>query len=152
MNASTEILLVEDDPGDVLLALKVLRELDMAQRCFVVNNGEDAMDFLYARGSYLQRPPGLPRLILLDLKMPRVDGFEVLQQIKSDPRLKLIPVVILTSSREERDLRRAYSLGVNGYAVKSIDFVDYRERLHTLIKYWASVNEQPVAAASPDNR
>ena len=151
MNTCTEILLVEDDPGDVRLALEVLRELHMAERCVVVNDGEEAIDFLHARGAYSQRAPGMPRVIVLDLKMPRVDGFEFLEQIKVDPRFKLIPVVVLTSSREERDVQRAYGLGVNSYAVKSINFADYRERLRTLVKYWADVNEQPVAAASLEN-
>jgi CheY-like chemotaxis protein len=151
MNTCTEILLVEDDPGDVRLALEVLRELHMAERCVVVNDGEEAIDFLHARGAYSQRAPGVPRVIVLDLKMPRVDGFEFLEQIKVDPRFKLIPVVVLTSSREERDVQRAYGLGVNSYAVKSINFAEYRERLRTLVKYWADVNEQPVAAASLEN-
>jgi CheY-like chemotaxis protein len=151
MSTCTEILLVEDDPGDVRLALEVLRELHMAERCVVVNDGEEAIDFLHARGAYSQRAPGMPRVIVLDLKMPRVDGFEFLEQIKVDPRFKLIPVVVLTSSREERDVQRAYGLGVNSYAVKSINFAEYRERLRTLVKYWADVNEQPVAAASLEN-
>jgi len=151
MNTCTEILLVEDDPGDVRLALEVLRELHMAERCVVVNDGEEAIDFLHARGAYSQRAPGMPRVIVLDLKMPRVDGFEFLEQIKVDPRFKLIPVVVLTSSREERDVQRAYGLGVNSYAVKSINFAEYRERLRTLVKYWADVNEQPIAAASLEN-
>jgi CheY-like chemotaxis protein len=151
MSTCTEILLVEDDPGDVRLALEVLRELHMAERCVVVNDGEEAIDFLHARGAHSQRAPGVPRVIVLDLKMPRVDGFEFLEQIKVDPRFKLIPVVVLTSSREERDVQRAYGLGVNSYAVKSINFAEYRERLRTLVKYWADVNEQPVAAASLEN-
>jgi len=151
MSTCTEILLVEDDSGDVRLALEVLRELHMAERCVVVNDGEEAIDFLHARGAYSQRAPGMPRVIVLDLKMPRVDGFEFLEQIKVDPRFKLIPVVVLTSSREERDVQRAYGLGVNSYAVKSINFAEYRERLRTLVKYWADVNEQPVAAASLEN-
>jgi CheY-like chemotaxis protein len=151
MSTCTEILLVEDDPGDVRLALEVLRELHMEERCVVVNDGEEAIDFLHARGAYSQRAPGMPRVIVLDLKMPRVDGFELLEHIKADPRFKLIPVVVLTSSREERDVQRAYALGVNSYAVKSINFAEYRERLRTLVKYWADVNEQPVAAASLEN-
>jgi CheY-like chemotaxis protein len=151
MSTCTEILLVEDDPGDVRLALEVLRELHMEERCVVVNDGEEAIDFLHARGAYSQRAPGMPRVIVLDLKMPRVDGFELLEHIKADPRFKLIPVVVLTSSREERDVQRAYGLGVNSYAVKSINFAEYRERLRTLVKYWADVNEQPVAAASLEN-
>ena len=152
MTDLNRILLVEDSAPDVELTMAALQEHKLANEVVVARDGAEALDFLFRRGAHAGRSPENPVVILLDLKMPRVDGFEVLQQIKSDPRLKLIPVVILTSSREERDLRRAYSLGVNGYAVKSIDFVDYRERLHTLIKYWASVNEQPIAAASLDNR
>jgi CheY-like chemotaxis protein len=145
MSESTDILLVEDDPGDVHLALAVFRSLQMEERCMVVNDGEEAMAFLKARGRFLQRPPGLPRLILLDLKMPRVNGFDLLRQIKSDVQLKLLPVVVLTSSREERDVERAYDLGVNGYVVKGIDFTDYRGTLQALTKYWASLNELPPA-------
>jgi CheY-like chemotaxis protein len=143
MNPSTDILLVEDDPGDVHLALAVLRSLHLADRCVVVNDGEQAMDFLHATGRFSERPPGLPRLILLDLKMPRMNGFELLQQIRTDDRFKLVPVVALTSSREERDVERAYDLNVNGYVVKSINFSDYRATLEALAKYWANMNEQP---------
>jgi CheY-like chemotaxis protein len=143
MSTAIDILLVEDDPGDVYLALAVFRALQMAERCVVVNDGEDAMDFLRSSGRFSQRAPGLPRLILLDLKMPRMNGFELLQQIKADIRLKLIPVVALTSSREERDVERAYDLSVNGYVVKGIDFVDYRATLQALARYWGNVNERP---------
>ena len=143
MSESTDILLVEDDPGDVHLALAVFRALQMEERCVVVNDGEEAMAFLKAYGRFSQRPPGLPRLILLDLKMPRVNGFDLLQHIKSDAQLKLLPVVVLTSSREERDVERAYDLGVNGYVVKGIDFTDYRATLQALANYWGSVNELP---------
>ena len=143
MNLSTDILLVEDDPGDVRLALAVFRALKVADRCVVVNDGEQALDFLHVKGRFSRRPPGLPRLILLDLKMPRMNGFEFLQQIKADADFKLIPVVALTSSREERDVERAYNLNVNGYVVKSIDFSDYRATLQALAKYWEDVNECP---------
>jgi CheY-like chemotaxis protein len=143
MSESTDILLVEDDPGDIHLALAVFRALRMEQRCLVVNDGGEAIDFLKLRGRFAQRPPGLPRLILLDLKMPRVNGFDFLQLIKSDQQLKLVPVVALTSSREEQDVERAYDLGVNGYVVKGIDFSDYRTTLQTLATYWGSVNERP---------
>ena len=140
MNASTDILLVEDDPGDVHLALAVFRALGMAERCAVVNDGEEALDFLHARGRFAQRPPGLPRLILLDLKMPRMNGFELLQQIKADEHFRAVPVVALTSSREERDVERAYDLSVNAYVVKSINFTDYRTTLQSLANYWGTVN------------
>jgi CheY-like chemotaxis protein len=140
MNESTDILLVEDDPNDVRLAMAVFRSLHMSQRCVVASDGEDAMQFLHARGRFSGRAPGLPRLIVLDLKMPRMDGFELLQHIKADDGLKAIPVVALTSSREERDVERAYDLNVNGYVVKSIDFADYRATLQALARYWADIN------------
>jgi CheY-like chemotaxis protein len=150
MNASTDILLVEtdillveDDPNDVRLAMAVFRSLHMSQRCVVASDGEDAMEFLHSRGRFCGRAPGLPRLIVLDLKMPRMDGFELLQHIKTDDGLKDIPVVALTSSREERDVERAYDLNVNGYVVKSIDFADYRTTLQALARYWADVNQRP---------
>lgn len=149
MNICTEILLVEDDPGDVHLALSVFRALRIADRCTVVNDGEEAMDYLRARGRHAQRPPGLPRLILLDLKMPRMTGFEVLQQVKTDEAFKLVPVVALTSSREERDVERAYDLHVNGYVVKSIEFTDYRATLQALTRFWANVNDPPPGNIEP---
>ena len=145
MNPSIDILLVEDDPGDVHLAMAVFRALRIEDRCVVVNDGEEALDYLHARGLFVKRPPGMPRLILLDLKMRRMNGFELLQQIKKDEKLKVIPVVALTSSREERDVERAYDLSVNGYVVKSINFTDYRATLQALAKYWNNVNEKPAS-------
>jgi CheY-like chemotaxis protein len=132
MNPSIDILLVEDDPGDVRLALAVFERLQLAERCVVVNDGEEAIDFLRSSGRFSQRIPGLPRLVLLDLKMPRMNGFDLLERMKTDAALKLIPVVALTSSREERDVDRAYDLGVNGYVVKGIDFKDYQATLRAL--------------------
>ena len=143
MNLSTDILMVEDDPGDVSLALAVFRAMKIADRCVVVNDGEQALEFLNAQGRFAQRPSGLPRLILLDLKMPRMNGFEFLQRIKADEKFRMIPVVALTSSREERDVERAYDLNVNGYVVKSIDFSDHRATLEALARYWDNVNERP---------
>jgi len=143
MSKCTDILLVEDDPGDVRLALAVFGELHMVDRCVVVDHGEDAMDFLKSRGPFSQRAPGPPRLVLVDLKMPRVNGFELLQNIRSERDLNPVPVVVLTSSREERDVERAYDLGANGYVVKGIDFVEYRATLRALATYWGHVNERP---------
>jgi len=143
MNEFTDILLVEDDPGDVHLALAVFRELQMADRCEVVNDGEDAIDFLKGRGRFAHRRPRLPKLVLLDLKMPRVNGFDVLRQIRAHRDLSNVPIVVLTSSREERDIERAYDLGANGYVVKGIDFADYRATLQALARYWGNVNERP---------
>jgi two-component system response regulator len=147
MSNPIDILLIEDDPADVLLALTVFRAMGIADRCAVANDGEDAMDFLRARGRFAQRTPGLPGLVLLDLKMPRVNGFDFLHRIKSDEALRLIPVIALTSSREERDIERAYDLGVNGYVVKGIDFADYRSTLQSLAQYWGSMNERPPGLA-----
>jgi CheY-like chemotaxis protein len=143
MSTPIDILLVEDDPGDVMLALTVFRALGIAERCAVANDGEDAIDFMFSRGRFSQRAPGLPGFILLDLKMPRVNGFDFLERIKADDRMRLVPVVALTSSREERDIERAYDLGVAGYVVKGIDFADYRSTLQSLATYWGSVNERP---------
>ena len=123
--------------------MAVFRSLHMSERFVVASDGADAMEFLHARGRFSGRAPGLPRLIVLDLKMPRMDGFELLQRIKADDGLKAIPVVALTSSREERDVERAYDLNVNGYVVKSIDFADYRATLQALARYWADVNQRP---------
>ena len=143
MNPCIDILLVEDDPGDVRLALAVFQKLQLAERCVVVNDGEEAIDYLCSSGRFSQRTPGLPRLVLLDLKMPRMNGFDLLERIKTDAALKLIPVVALTSSREERDVDRAYDLGVNGYVVKGIDFKDYQATLRALAMYWSDINERP---------
>ena len=143
MNPCIDILLVEDDPGDVRLALAVFQKLQLAERCVVVNDGEEAIDYLCSSGRFSLRTPGLPRLVLLDLKMPRMNGFDLLERIKTDAALKLIPVVALTSSREERDVDRAYDLGVNGYVVKGIDFKDYQATLRALAMYWSDINERP---------
>jgi CheY-like chemotaxis protein len=144
MTDSIDILLLEDDPGDVHLALAVFRALQIIDRCAVANDGEEGMDFLYSRGRFVAREPGLPRLVLLDLKMPRANGFDFLREIKKDPKLSTIPIVALTSSREERDVERAYDLGVNGYVVKGIDFSEYRATLRALVSYWTGVNERPA--------
>jgi CheY-like chemotaxis protein len=142
VNQATDILLVEDDPGDVRLAMAVFRTIDMAERTIVASDGQEALDFLRLRGRFSSRSPRLPALILVDLKMPRVDGFDLLQQIKADAELTLVPVVALTSSREARDVERAYELGVNGYVVKSISFAEYGETLRSVATYWGSVNER----------
>jgi CheY-like chemotaxis protein len=137
------ILLVDDDASDVRLATAVLEKLKLAPQVCVAHDGVMALDFLYARGSYRDRPPGNPAVVVLDLKLPRLDGLDVLQQMRSDPSLRLIPVVVLTSSRRENDLRRAYELGANGYVVKTIDFAATRASLHALGEFWAVINEPP---------
>jgi len=137
------ILLVEDDPKDVELALEGLAEHNLANDVLVVRDGVEALDYLYRRGEFATYPNGNPAVILLDLKLPRVDGFEVLRTIKSDNKLKLIPVVVLTSSREERDLVESYKLGVNAYIAKPVDFHEFVDAVKGLGIFWAVLNEPP---------
>jgi CheY-like chemotaxis protein len=142
MSGPIDILLVEDDPGDVHLAMAVLRTIDMATHTTVANDGQEALDFLRSQGRFSCRAPGLPALILLDLKMPRVDGFDLLQQLKNDAEFALVPVVALTSSGEARDIEHAYDLGVNGYVVKGVSFANYGSILKLLTDYWVKVNDR----------
>jgi len=137
------ILLAEDDPRDVELALEGLGASQLANEVQVVNDGEQALDYLYRRGPFADRPPGNPALILLDLKMPLVSGLEVLQEIKQDEELRHVPVVMLTSSREERDLDEAYALGCNAYVVKPVNFRDFIDAVKSLGLFWAVLNEPP---------
>ena len=143
-----EILLVEDNPEDVELSLHALHQEKLANRVEVVRDGEEALDFLFCRGSYegrnFERPP---HVVLLDLKLPKVDGLEVLREVKADPRTKAIPVVILTASREERDLANGYHLGANGYIQKPVDFEEFRNIVKQLGFYWLVVNEPPPPGA-----
>ena len=143
-----EILLVEDDPSDLELALHALRAENLANRIEVARDGEEALDFLFCRGSHHQRSlENPPRLVLLDLKVPKVDGLEILKQMKSDPRTKAIPVVILTSSREEADLAESYRLGVNSYIQKPVDFEQFRKVVKKAGLYWLVVNQPPPPIA-----
>ena len=135
------ILLVEDSKHDVELTLVALEECHLANQVDVVHDGAEALDYLYRRGTYAGRGNEMPVVVLLDLKMPKVDGLEVLRAMKSDPELKRIAVVMLTSSREERDLVRSYDLGVNGYVVKPVDFKQFIESIKQLGCFWAIVNE-----------
>jgi CheY-like chemotaxis protein len=137
------ILLAEDNANDVELTLAALRGQRIANDITVVRDGAEALDYLYRRGSFGDRTPGTPALMLLDLKMPKVDGLEVLRQVKGDPKLKAIPVVVLTSSREEQDLLRTYDLGVNAYVVKPVEFGDFANAVKLLGQFWAVVNEPP---------
>ncbi len=137
------ILLVEDDPMDMELTLTALEEKNLANEVLVVHDGEEALNFLYSRASFRMRAPGNPVLILLDLKLPKVDGLEVLRQIKSDETLRTIPVVMLTSSREEQDVVDSYKLGVNAYVVKPIDFHDFLSAVKEIGLFWAVINEPP---------
>src|SRR5271168_4582331 len=119
------ILLVEDDPKDVELTLTALEEYNLANEVVIARDGAEALDYLYCRGNFADRPHENPAVLLLDLKLPKVDGLEVLQQIKSDDKLKMVPVVVLTSSREERDMVASYKLGVNAYVVKPVNFHEF---------------------------
>src|SRR5580704_8710218 len=135
------ILLVEDSKHDVELTLVALEECHLANQVDVVHDGAEALDYLYRRGAYAGRGNDTPVVVLLDLKMPKVDGLEVLRSMKSDPELKRIAVVMLTSSREERDLVRSYDLGVNGYVVKPVDFQQFIDSIKQLGCFWAIINE-----------
>ena len=139
-----EILFVEDNPSDVELTLRALRQDHIANRIHVAHDGEEALDFLFCRGAYSDRGGmALPRLVLLDLKLPKVDGLEVLRQLREDPRTHTLPVVILTSSKEERDLVVGYQLGVNSYIQKPVDFTQFQETIKQLGLYWLVINEPP---------
>jgi CheY-like chemotaxis protein len=137
------ILLVEDDPMDMELTLTALEEKKLANEVLVVHDGEEALNYLYSRGSFRMRATGNPVLILLDLKLPKIDGLGVLRQLKSDEHLKTIPVVMLTSSREEKDIVEGYKLGVNAYVVKPIDFHDFVDDVKEIGLFWAIINEPP---------
>jgi CheY-like chemotaxis protein len=137
------ILLAEDNANDVELTMTALRENHVANEVAVVRDGAEALDYLYKRNGFTNRAGHNPALLLLDLKMPKVDGIEVLRQVKSDPVLKSIPVVVLTSSREEQDLLRTYDLGVNAYVVKPVDFHEFIEAVKLLGGFWAVINETP---------
>jgi two-component system, response regulator len=139
-----EILLVEDNPNDVELTLRAFKKNNLTNPIHVARDGEEALDFIFGRGIHAGRSlKNGPKLILLDLKLPRVDGLEVLRQVKSDPKTKSIPVVVLTSSREERDIVESYELGVNSYIVKPVDFEQFIESARTLGMYWILINQPP---------
>ncbi len=138
-----KILLVEDNPNDAELTLEALNEKNLANEVLWLRDGQEALDFLYCREAYAGREPVNPVLILLDIKMPRVDGLQVLKEVKGDPRLRTIPVVILTSSREEADLIEGYSYGVNAYVVKPVNFNDFMHSVSSLGAFWAVLNEAP---------
>jgi CheY-like chemotaxis protein len=143
MSGLGRILLVEDDPKDIELTLEALGEYNLANEVVIARDGEEALDYLYCRGSFNTRSEENPAVLLLDLKLPKVNGLEVLQQIKSDENLKMVPVVVLTSSREERDMVASYRLGVNAYVVKPVDFHEFVNAIKELGIFWAVINEPP---------
>jgi CheY-like chemotaxis protein len=143
-----EILLVEDNPDDVELTLHTLGKEKLANKIHVARDGEEALEFLFCTGQHAGRSfEHPPRLVLLDLKLPKVDGMEVLKQLKDDPRTRSIPVVILTSSKEERDLIKGYGLGANSYIQKPVDFEQFRQTIKSVGLYWLVVNQNPIVTA-----
>ena len=137
-----EILLVEDNPSDAKLAIKALQRNNLANRVYLVKDGEEALDFLFARGKYESRKGALNlKVVMLDLKLPKIDGLEVLRVIKNDPLTRMIPVVMLTSSKEEKDIVESYKLGVNSYIVKPVDFEQFVKSVAELGLYWCILNE-----------
>ena len=154
MDAPARILLAEDSPQDVEMTLAAFAEHKLSNEIVVVNDGEQALDYLFSRGRFENRASGNPILVLLDLKMPKVDGLEVLRQIKADETLRTTPVVMLTSSQDERDVRGSYQSGANAYVVKPVEFRRFTSILNDLVTFWLNINHPPpvesaVAAASP---
>ena len=144
MDEIKSILLAEDDPNDVELTLAALAQHNLANKVEVVRDGAEALDYLFRRGKFATRPDGNPVVVLLDLKMPKVNGLEVLHKIKTDDQLKTIPVVVLTSSRESPDVKRCYQYGVNAYVVKPVSFPDFINAVKQLGIFWAVVNQPPL--------
>jgi len=142
------ILLAEDNARDVEMTLAALKRNNVANEIVVVRHGGEALDYLHRREQFASRPPGDPLVVFLDLKMPKVDGLEVLRQVKSDPALKLIPIVMLTSSREEVDLVKSYQLGVNAYVVKPVGFQEFVEAIRQTGMFWAVINEPPPSSTT----
>lgn len=150
MSQLKRILLVEDSANDVTLILTAFQEINLANEVVVVRDGQEALDYLHRRGSHAERREEPPVVVLLDIKLPRVDGLEVLARIKGDPALRMLPVVMLTSSREESDVVRSYGLGVNAYVVKPVSFTDFVSALKELGLFWAVVNHPPPGFPSRD--
>jgi len=144
MHEKIDILLVEDNPSDAELTIRALRKSKIINALLHLHNGEDALDYIFATGKYSERNIGeIPKIILLDLKMPKIDGLEVLKKIKSDERTKIIPVVLLTSSKEDKDIIESYKLGVNSYIVKPVKFENFVKALSDMGLYWLLVNQPP---------
>ncbi len=143
------ILLVEDNPKDLELTLLALARSNLANEVVAVRDGAECLDYLFARGAYAGRPRGNPAVVLLDLKLPKVDGLQVLEQVKTDPSLHDVPVVMLTTSREEQDLLRSYQLGANAYVVKPVAFPEFMRAVQELGVFWAVLNEPPPGSLRP---
>jgi CheY-like chemotaxis protein len=141
------ILLVEDNPKDLELTLLALERGRLVNEVVIARDGAEALDYLYCRGTFAERPSGQPAFVLLDLKLPKVDGLQVLESIKGDPDLRQVPIVMLTSSREEQDLLRSYRLGVNAYVVKPVGFQEFIEAVQEVGGFWAVLNEPPPGSA-----
>lgn len=140
-----EILIVEDNPNDAEMALRALKKNKLTNNVLVVEDGEQALNFIFCKGEYSDRTnESVPKMILLDLKLPKVDGLEVLKEVKSNPETKMIPVIVLTSSKEERDIVESYKLGVNSYIVKPVDFDKFVDAVRDLGLYWLLLNESPI--------
>jgi two-component system response regulator len=147
---STDILIVEDNPNDALLTIRSLKEHNLANNIVHVSDGQEALDYLFAEGTYSDRNPrNLPKAILLDLKLPKLDGLQVLARIRGDARLKCVPVVILTSSQEEGDLSKCYKLGANSYIVKPVEFENFSAAIKQLGLYWLLLNKLPDQTLKP---
>lgn len=144
-----KILLVDDSPRDVEMTLNALQQHNLVNEIQTLRDGAEALDYMYRRGEFATRTDADPAVILLDLKMPRVDGIEVLRQLKADPRFKVIPVVVMTSSREDQDLAKCYALGVNAYVVKPLTFQEFIEAVRSLGAFWAVLNEPPRLDSNP---
>ncbi|MBI4658915.1 MAG: response regulator [Verrucomicrobia bacterium] len=149
MPSFKRILLVEDSDNDVELTLAALEEYHLGNEIVVLRDGAEALDYLYQRGEHAGRPDGLPVVVFLDLKMPKVDGLEVLRQMKADPNLSQIPVVMLTSSTQEQDLVRSYEFGANAYVVKPVNFQQFVDSVKQLAFFWAIINEPPPGSVRP---
>jgi two-component system, response regulator len=152
MNGYKLILLAEDSQPDVELTIEALREQNVANEVAVVRDGEEVLDFMYHRGAYADRPAGLPLVVLLDLKMPKLDGLDVLRTLRADPEMRTVPIVMLTSSREEADLTRSYELGANAYVVKPVDFEQFFAAVKQIGMFWAVINEPPPDASNEPAR
>jgi CheY-like chemotaxis protein len=147
MNGAKPILLAEDNPRDAELALAAMEEQNISDKVVLCRDGAEVLDYLYCRGPFQSRHKGNPVVVFLDLKMPKVNGLEVLRTIKADANLRCIPVVMLTSSREERDLRESYALGANAYVVKPVEFHQFVSAVKELGAFWGLINEPPPEAS-----